>query len=154
MRLLLRWFLVPCSVLAAAGVFAWARWLDNGWVVAGYSAAALLILIFWRRATYRLVPSIRSLDWQSLDDRRTRQLKHRFFLSFGLSLSAFIVALLCLVFVPAARTTSGSVMVFAVFVWASIVKFGVFNVLAHHVLQGVSPNTDLPQSPLRGSPSS
>ena len=153
MPLLLKWFLVPCSVLAATGVFAWARWLDNGWVVAGYSAAALLILIFWRRATYRLVPAKRSLDWQSLDDRRTRQLKHRLFLTFGLSLSAIIVALLCLVYVPAARTTSGSVLVLAVIAWVSIVKFGAFNVLAHHVLQGASPNTDLPQSPLRGSPS-
>lgn len=148
-----RWFVVPCIVLAVAACFTWTQWFDDGWVVTAFSAIALLVLVLWRRATYRLVPSWRTLNPQNLDDYLRRQLRNRFAVTFGVSLLTMVVALLCVIFLPAARTTSGFVMAFAVMVWASIVKFGVLNVLAHNVLEHLSPNTDFPQGPLRGSPS-
>lgn len=141
MMAMLRWFVVPSVVLVIAVCLASARWFDDRWVIAGYSAIALPTLILWRRATYRLEPSLREMDWGNLDDRRKRRLNIQFAIIFGMSLSISIGALLCLILVPAVRTESGVFMVFVVVVWSSIIKFGALHVLAHYVLQRPSFNS-------------
>ncbi len=149
---MLKWFVVPCMVLAIAACLTWTRSFDNGWVVAAYFVIALLVLALWQRATYRLVPSWRTLNGQDVDDHLRRQLRNRFAMTVGVSLSTMVVALLCVLFLPAARTTSGFIMAFAVMAWVSFIHCGVLNLLVHHVLKHPSSNTDLPHNPLSGTP--
>ena len=135
MFLILKWFAVPILVLALTVYLSWAGWFNSGWIVALFAVVALLSMTVWRRATYRLAPSWRSFDPTSLDDRLQRRLQFRFVLIYGLSLATMLAALLCLIFIPTARTRSGICVVFTVMVWASIMKFGAINVLAHQLLR-------------------
>ena len=133
--LILKWFAVPMLILALTVYLSWVRWFESGWIVALFAVIALLSMTVWRRATYRLLPSLRTVDLRGLDAQLGRRLKFQFVLTVGLSLATMFAALLCVVFFPAARTGSGIYTVFAVMVWASIVQTGAINVLAHHLLR-------------------
>jgi hypothetical protein len=145
--ILLKWMVVPRAVLAIAFWFALAEWFESTWIAIGYCIVAIPAILLWRRATYRLVPSARNVHVHELDDRRMRKLRTRFILTLGISLAFMIGVLLTLIFVPSTRTASGSFFAFTMIVWASLVKFGAFNVLAHEVLKGASHTTTFPQRP-------
>jgi hypothetical protein len=147
--LLLKWMVVPVAVLAIAILLTLAGWSDSGWVVAGYCAVAVPTMFLWRKAAYRLAPSASNASDQELDDRSKRALMIRFVVTFGAALLIMLAVVLIIVFVPSARTTSGSFMALTLLVWASVVKFGVFNVLSHQVLKHSTFTTGAPQRPRR-----
>ena len=134
MMIALKWIAVPIAPLVIAPVLAYFGWLDNDWGLAVFAGASLAALFRWRRLTYRLDPSCRSMNCLNLDDSTKRLVSKRLLLVLLLSLGLSTVALLCLLFVPAARSRIGMFYAFGTMVWASIAKFGFCNLLCNRML--------------------
>jgi len=148
---LVKWFLLPIGVLASALIFAILGWFQSEWFFAVFSVVGLILLIIWRRATYRLEPSLRHVNRETIDERTYRLITKLFFITMGGASTVSAVVLVCMIVFlvfPAAGSWTGIELLFVTMVWSSFVKLGVNNILTHNILVHGLSNRDLPQSPL------
>ena len=136
---LMKWFAVPTVVICVAATLTITSWFDSTWVSVPFALSSLASLYLWRRATYRLAGSVENVDYESLASEGQRIFNTIFAVTFTSSLLLMLGALLVLILVPVAQTTSGSTWAVTVMAWCSIVKFGAMNVLAHHLLRTSRP---------------
>jgi hypothetical protein len=141
-----KWLLVPTIVLASAFLFASLEWFHSEWFFAAYSVVGLFLMIIWRRATYRIEPSLRSLTREILDDRTKHLLTKCFFMTFGGVLTIDMIILFCLIIFSTKISLAGCGLLFFILFWSSISKFGITNLLAHNILVHALSNKDLPQN--------
>ena len=131
---LLKWLIVPAVVLAVAVALTVTHCFDDHRVSVAFAVSGLTALYLWRRATFRLSGSMTNIDQDRLDSRGQRRFNTIFSCTFAISLLVMLCALVVLIAVPIARTRSGATMSFTLIFGASFVKFGVANVLTHHLM--------------------
>ncbi len=132
-----KWFLMPIVVLASAPIFAILGWFQSEYFFMVFSVIGLFLLIIWRRATYRLEPSLRNVKRETIDDQTNRLLTKCVFITMG---GAFTVSTVVLFFLiaflifPAASSWTEIVLLLVIMFWTSIVRFGAINILTHIIL--------------------
>jgi hypothetical protein len=99
-----------------------------------FIAASLLLILVWRRATYRLDPALQNVSTNNVDDETKRWLSRWMGAILAVALVIGVVPLAAYICVPALGRGDGFACAFGLFLWAFIVQFGVMNVVSHDLL--------------------
>ena len=132
---MLRWLIVPVLVGVSMLVLTLLGWFQNQWILLLFALVSVASLLMWRRATYRLSPSIFSL--KDADEQTKNLVGSKVQIVFAISIAISSVAgLFLFVSLILEYDMPYSVLILIVgwLAWSSIVQHGACNLVCYHYM--------------------